>query len=434
MTAVQDERIAPRAPVGVPRLLVGDPDGRGSLDEHERAHGALPFADPAAMLDELEHSGLAGRGGASFPAATKWRAVGSRRGSAVVVANGCEGEPASHKDKLLLTRFPHLVLDGLEIAAMTLRARGVVLAVERTRPDVADSVARAISERVSRRRDAIVPRVAGVPARYVAGEESALVHWLNGGDAKPTNTPPRPFERGVSGRPTLVQNVETLAHVALVARHGAPWFRSVGTVDEPGSMLVTISGAVRSPGVCEVAFGTSITDLVARSGGARGALSAVLVGGYFGTWLPAAVLDDVNLSRADLRPRGAAPGCGVVVAFPAGACGLLETARVTHYLARETAGQCGPCVNGLGAIAGAMDELATTSASAARVREIERWTAMIANRGACHHPDGAIRFVRSALDTFRDEIDRHVHRTCSARTGSPVLPVPSPRASNSGWR
>ena len=436
MTAVQDERLrGGYAPDGLPRLLVGERDGTGSLEEHLRVHGALPpRIDPRSMLDELDRSGLAGRGGASFPTARKWRAVADRRGRAVVVANGCEGEPASHKDALLLARFPHLVLDGLAVAAATVGARDAVLAVERTRPELVTAVTRAISERAATGRDRVVPRVVGVPARYVAGEESALVHWLNGGDAKPTNVPPRPFERGVSGRPTLVQNVETLAHVALVARHGGDWFRAVGTPAEPGSILVTISGAVASPGVCEVELGTPLGHVISRAGGATSPLSAVLVGGYFGTWLPATSLDEAVLANTELRARGGGIGCGVVVALPGTACGLVEAARVARYLADETAGQCGPCVNGLAAVAGAVEEIAYRKATPERVRQIDRWTRMIADRGACHHPDGAIRFVRSALDAFRDELDMHARGRCTGSATAPVLPVPSGQSRDRGWR
>ena len=127
-----------------------------------------------------------------------------------------------------------------------------------------------------------------VPDRFVAGEETALVQFLNGGPARPTFTPPRPFERGVGGAPTLVQNAETLAHVAQIARFGPAWFRRIGTAAEPGSILVTLSGAVARPGVYEVALGSPLRDLLAQAGGAREEIQAYLIGGYFGTWVGAA--------------------------------------------------------------------------------------------------------------------------------------------------
>ncbi len=173
-------------------------------------------------------AGLTGRGGAGFPTATKLQAVGAGRGSAVVVANGMESEPASQKDQALLSRAPHLVLDGIELAADAVGASEAHLCLSRSRPRLTDLVFAAADERRRAGHDRIQVQVHEVPHHYVASEESALVHWLNGGEAKPTATPPRPFERGVDRRPTLIDNVETLAHLALIGRYGASWFRQAG--------------------------------------------------------------------------------------------------------------------------------------------------------------------------------------------------------------
>ena len=143
--------------------------------------------------------------------------------------------------------------------------------------------------------------VCGTPPRYVAGEETALVHWLNGGDAKPTMTPPRPFEKGVDGRPTLINNAETACHLALVVEHGADWFRQAGTDDEPGTCLVSISGGVANGGVIEAAVGTPLAEVIRSAGGLSAPASAVLVGGYFGAWIPASAIPTVHLTR---RPDG----------------------------------------------------------------------------------------------------------------------------------
>jgi NADH:ubiquinone oxidoreductase subunit F (NADH-binding) len=418
------------APVGLPRLLR---DTATALDDHIAQHGPLPRSAAGVLIDEVDAAGLRGRGGASFPTATKLRAVAAGR-RAVVVANGCEGEPASTKDALLLTRAPHLVLDGLALAAMAVRARQAIVATERVRGDVMDALARAISERAARGIDPVPVRLVGVPPRYLAGEESALVHFLDDGEAKPTNVPPRPFERGVHGRPTLVQNVETLAQIALIARHGAEWFRTLGTESEPGSALFTVSGGVATPGVYEAAFNTRVTALLDAAGGTPAPLSAVLVGGYFGAWVAASRLDGVRLGNESLRDVGAALGCGVVVAMPASVCGLREAARVTRYLAEESAGQCGPCVHGLAAVAAAMDALARGRHDRHTTHLLGRWTGQIAGRGACRHPDGAVRFVRSALEVFADEIAWHEQGRCSATETTRLLPVPSSAVRDGQWR
>jgi NADH:ubiquinone oxidoreductase subunit F (NADH-binding) len=219
----------------------------------------------------------------------------------------------------------------------------------------------------------------------------------------PRHTPKRIVEAGV-----LVQNVETLAHLALIARYGPTRFRANGTADEPGTFLTTISGAVASEGVREAPYGIRLGDLLDLAGGPTEPLQAVLVGGYHGAWVPAR--PDIPVSRAGLRPFAASPGAGVIVALGASRCGLLASAEIARYLAGQTAGQCGPCVNGLPRLADALDQLARGRASA----EVERLLALVDGRGACRHPDGTARFVRSSLQTFAAEVDRHRTGRCSS--------------------
>ncbi len=160
-----------------------------------------------------------------------------------------------------------------------------------------------------------------VPDGYVTGQETALVRFLNGGPALPTFTPPRPFESGVGKRPTLVQNAETAAHVALIARHGAGWFRRAGTAHEPGTALFSVTGGVGRPGVYEAAFGAPLTSLVASAGGVVRPVRAVLVGGYAGAWIDARAAARVTLDEECLRSLGGTLGVGTVAVLPEGACG-----------------------------------------------------------------------------------------------------------------
>ncbi len=405
----------------VPRLLGGlRRDGRPlSLAAHAERYGPLPLElRPAELRDRIARSGLTGRGGAGFPTAVKLESVRGTRGRPIVVANGTEGEPPSGKDKVLLAYAPHLVIDGAVLAARAVGAKRVVVA---TSAGVHEAVAGALDEH---RTDAgIVVQTAVVPDRFVAGEETALVQFLNGGPALPTFTPPRPYERGVGGAPTLVLNVETLAHLALVARFGATWFRAVGTPEEPGSALVTLSGAVRAPGVYEIELGSPFARLLEEAGADRDA-QAYLVGGYFGTWLGAADANRAALSNAGLAHVGASLGARAIVALPAAVCGVVETARVARYLAEQSAGQCGPCVHGLAAVADSLDELVRGKERTPDVALLQRRLGQIAGRGACRHPDGAAVLVSSALHVFAGEVDRHVHgRRCTGH-GHPVLPIP----------
>ena len=182
-----------------------------------------------------------------------------------------------------------------------------------------------------------------------------------------------------------------------MARFGEHWYRELGTSADPGSALVTISGAVAAPGVYELAFGTSMTDLVDAAGGETEPLRALLVGGYFGTWVDATEALRLRLAREDLRSVGCTLGAGVLIALGESCCGLHESARVIDYLAQQSAGQCGPCVYGLRAIADSIGAIADGVADARERERVTRWLSEVRGRGACHHPDGAVRFVASAL-------------------------------------
>ena len=419
-------QVAP-ASVGLPRLLVGGPDPARPMPlvEHLGRHGGLLLRgfsgdrSPMLLIDAVERAGLTGRGGAGFPTARKMRAVAGRR-RPVVVINAAEGEPASRKDALLMRARPHLVLDGAVLAADAVGAREVIVALH-TGPS---SVQAALQERKAAGGDAVAITVVQVPREYVASEESALVRFLSGGPALPTFTPPRPFERGVNGRPTLAQNAETLAHVALIARHGEHWFRSVGTPTAPGSLLVTVAGAVQRPGVYELAFGVPLKAAFDAAGGLTEPVQAVLVGGYFGAWLAAETALRVRLTPADLSAAGAALGAGVLLALPASACGIAESQRVAWWLATQSAGQCGPCTLGLPAIADDFAELSRGGHSAGVLNRLERRLRLVQGRGACHHPDGAARFVASALRTFAADLARHRRGNPCPPSRLPVLPLP----------
>jgi hypothetical protein len=317
----------------VARLL--PPRLDGTYRAHLERYGVLPRVGrrDRELLGEVEASGLTGRGGAAFPTATKLASVAAKWRTSVV-ANGTEGEPASAKDAVLLTRNPHLVLDGVNVAARLVGAREMTIAVGRGATTAADALERAIDERPAAER----PRLQLVPDRFVAGEASALVNAVGGGQAKPTGR--RPYEAGV-----LVQNVETLAHLALVARYGAAWFRTAGTETEPGTALATISGAVASPGVVEFELGTTLGRLLDQCGGLAEPVDAVLIGGYFGKWLPAD--PGLVLTHESLQGRGGSLGARVIVALPRSACGLVEVALVARYRPAKPPPSAGRASSGL---------------------------------------------------------------------------------------
>ncbi len=421
-------------PIGLPRLLTDIPaQGLMSLSEHVQVHGEPPLAHgrrerraAGALIEGIERAGLRGQGGASFPTAVKMRAVAAQRGRAVVVVNAAEGEPASLKDRTLLAALPHLVLDGAALAAQAVGAVEIVLCV----PDsvALEPLQRAIAERRQLAGDAPPIRLATVPDRYIAGQETALVSHLNGGAALPTFTPPMLFERGVAKRPTLLHNAETLAQMALIARHGSDWFRELGTAGEPGSTLVTLCGPVAYPGVYEIEQGSSLQSLLDAAGGCPPGAPpprAVLFGGYAGAWVDGQLLPGLALSDEHLAPHGASLGAGVVALLSAEACPVAETARVTRWMAHESARQCGPCLNGLDAMAAAIEEVAVGAARGKARQRIAHFASLARGRGACSHPDGAVRMVVSALEVFAAEFADHAkHGVCDACRRPAELPLP----------
>jgi NADH:ubiquinone oxidoreductase subunit F (NADH-binding) len=436
-TLTEPPRIADQQGASLlPRLLAGiPPHGALSLQEHIAIHGPPPAGSgrgrrrvrerAAMLLEEIERSGLLGHGGAAFPTATKMRAVSSARRRAIVVVNAAEGEPASRKDRTLLQTLPHLVLDGAILAAEAVGADEVIVcACESAGVGIA-GMARAIEERATSRERSPSLHLVTVPGHYVAGQESALVNFLNGGPAKPTFTPPMPFEQGVRRRPTLVNNAETLAHVALIARHGASWFRQLGTPSQPGSTLVTLSGPVAHPGVYEIEHGASLSSLIQTAGGSTAPIGGALLGGYAGSFIAGELLNDVALSNEHLAPHRASLGAGVVLLLSEHACPVAETARVARWLAGQSTRQCGPCVHGLDALATTIEEIAGGSAQARAGQRIERLASLISRRGACAHPDGAVNLILSALKTFEAQFAEHArHGPCERCTRPPELPLP----------
>ena len=392
-----------------PSLVRGLLESPGpSYAAHVAAHGPLPDVDLHTLVEE---AALMGRGGAGFPTATKLRSVAAAAGDArrapVVVANGSEGEPAAAKDATLLVLAPHLVFDGLALVAGTLGATTAFLAVD-------PAMVPALSAHLADRRDPVAVRLHPVAEAYLAGEESALCAAIDGRPPLPTTKFPPVRERGVGGRPTLVLNVETLARLALIAR---------GDDVAAASMLVTRRMEVAGTpwvDVVDVPLGTRIGDVL-RLDGAQ----AVLIGGYAGTWVETRRAADLRLDRGSLAPAGAALGAGVLAALPADRCGLVETARVVAYLAGESAGQCGPCLNGLPRIAAALGVLARPVAPpSGLLRDVKRWSGLLPGRGACSHPDATVRLVASSLRVFSDELARHRSGRCSGRSAAPFLPVP----------
>jgi NADH:ubiquinone oxidoreductase subunit F (NADH-binding) len=400
MTALLSPTISSTWSIGAPRLLAG-------LEAHERldaathlaVHGVRPGMDLGRLLELLDASGLAGRGGAGFPLAAKLRALG--RGKTTVVVNASESEPASQKDRVLLRRTPHLVIDGALTVADSIGADRITVAVHDAA--AADAVRSALRERP----DAGRIDISHTSERFVSGEARAVVRALNGGPGLP------PGRRDhLAGKGTLLANVETFAQLAVLIRLGSRRFADTGTRLEPGTTLLTVGGAVARPGVVEIPLGTPLGIVLTAAGAADP--QAIVTGGYHGSWL--VPVPDIRVSREGLASAGGTLGAGVLLVLDHGTCALGELSAVATWLAGESAGQCGPCRFGLPALAA--DVRALRAGRGDALGKAFGHARTVDGRGACSHPDGTARFVASGLHALQDEVDLHLHR---GGCGRPVL-------------
>lgn len=416
--------------IGSPRLTMGfDRFDRLDLDRHRAVHGALDSPPLDELIEMVEQVDMRGRGGAGFPLARKLGAVAARvrrpdddlillpgevddrrpAERAVVVVNGSEGEPGSAKDKVLLTRAPHLVLDGAQIAAAALGTKEIVVAIED------ESAARSIRAAIAERR--MSARVVRLPERFISGESGAVIRAINGEVPIPPGRKVRASDSGVGGRPTLLSNTETFAQLAVLVSLGTDLYASVGTDAEPGTTLLTIGGTT----VVEAPLGTPLSLVFQAAQADPG--QAVLIGGYHGEWVTPDTVQRAVASRAGMAAVGGSLGAGIILPLPHGTCPLREASRIASYMAGQSAGQCGPCRMGLPDVHRSMLALVDGSGSAAAVRHA---AGIGRGRGACTHPDGTARFVLSAIDTFAADIETHRRAGSCGQPVFGVLPLPVP--------
>ncbi|HET7900991.1 MAG TPA: NADH-ubiquinone oxidoreductase-F iron-sulfur binding region domain-containing protein [Candidatus Nanopelagicales bacterium] len=386
---------------------------RQDLAAHVAEHGSSVHSG-AALIAELAAVSLTGRGGGHFPTATKWRAVPP---GGTVVVNGAEGEPGCAKDAVLLQTRPHLVLDGLVAAIEAVGARDGVVWLHDGAHATARSVSAALAERAAAGLGDPPIRIVLAPDRYLSGEGTAIIRTLEGGPTLPrwVADPARPWSEGA--RPVLVNNTETLARAALVALHGSEAY-------EPTSLVTVVSMNHRA--VLEIEPGTTLGGLVAQAWQSPDghAPQAVLLGGYGGSWIAWRDAAHLVLDPEPLRAHGLSLGAGLVAPLPASACGIEESARLLRYLASQSAKQCGPCVFGLPAIAELAADLTAGRLGRSGRARLDRYVREVSGRGACRHPDGALRMWTSALTALHDDVRRHRRgRTCGAPLYD-VLPLP----------
>ena len=379
-----------------PALLSGIDDGP-SLAAHRRQYGDLPAINLEALLMATDRLRMRGRGGAAFPFAIKLRAASEGK-RPVVVVNLSEGEPASAKDSALALTRPHLILDGAMATARALGATDVHVILPGDRPAVVDAVNSALDERS----DWATVHTHNAAPRFVAGQARAVLELMAGRQNLPVTAWSPEAISGHKGRPTLLSNAETWAQIGRLVLVDEVDYARFGTESEPGTTLLTLTGH-GTPEVMEVAFGTRLRDVLPTESRGRPAL----IGGFHGAWAPWGMLASVRISVDGMKSLGVPLGAGVVVSTPE--CPVVFTTKIVDYLAGQSAGRCGPCFNGLPALAAALGAVADGHGGTARVEEL---AGLVVRRGACAHPDGTVRLVRSLLSAFHQEVAEHATGGC----------------------
>jgi NADH-quinone oxidoreductase subunit F len=404
-----------------------------ALGGYESVERALRMA-PADVVDLVDQANLNGRGGAGFPAAKKWRFMpkpGSSPGDGpnYLIVNGDEMEPGAFKDRFLLEAMPHQVIEGAIIAAHATHAsEGIVLIRDCYRPGIA-AMERAIAEaeaagllgrNILGSGFDLTLRIHPSAGRYIVGEETALIEALEGKRAVPRKRPPFPAQSGLWGRPTTVNNVETISLVPHILSNGAQWFRALSHTEEGGTKLYGVSGRVKKPQLIEAPMGTTARELIERCGGlsGNGVLRCFQPGGGATGFLEADDLD-TPLDFGHMQRAGSMFGTGTLIVLDQTACPVGVVARHLAFYARESCGWCTPCREGLPWAARIVRDLEDGTASASDIEVLRMTAAEAGPRGRtfCDLMGGAMAPLSSALKRFGDLFEAHLHGGCPLRGG-----------------
>lgn len=394
-----------------------------TLDEYvghdggEALHSVLR-ATPGELIDEISRSGLRGRGGAGFPTGAKWQSVrGDPCPTKYAVCNAAEGEPGTFKDRWILRHDPYAVLEGLAIASWAVGAERALIGIKASFTPELAALDRALAEMAAAGLlgDLQIDVVTG-PDEYLFGEEKAMLEVIEGNDPLPRILPP--YQQGLFGsqgapNPTLVNNVETLANVPQIVRRGADWFRSLGSDNSPGTMVFTISGDVRVPGIYELPLGTPLRTLIDEIAGGPldGRVVKAVIPGASAAALPADVLD-TPLDFDTMKEVGSGLGSGGFVVYDDSACIVSAVAGFSRFLYIESCAQCPPCKAGSSDITAALERIERGEGS-----HVDLDTALVRCRTVtdgqrCALPTGESILVSSAIRTFEEEFRAHLGRPC----------------------
>ena len=390
---------------------------------------AVDELSPEAVLHTINESGLRGRGGAGYPTGAKWRDCLTQPDPVhYVVANGFEADPGAQIDRTLMQRDPHAVVEGVAIAAWVVGAEGAIIAVSANAPVAAERLRTAIDEaedqgyigRSSSGRSLEI-EVREVSGSFVVGEETVLLRALESRRAQPDQRPPYPSREGLWGKPTVVNNVKTLAAVPWIVSNGAGAYQSLGTPDAPGTTLVQLGGAVKKPGIVEVPLGATLRQIIDGPGGStKGKLKAVLVGGPTGGFLPPDALD-TPLTYEALRRVGALGGSGTLLALDESACIVDVATLMTRYLNDNACGKTIPCRIGTRRLAELGGAVCSGHARPSDGQLIDDLAADIRDAALCGLEADASNPLLTGMRYFAPEFEAHTARgECPAGVCQPI--------------
>ncbi|MEK6617927.1 MAG: NADH-quinone oxidoreductase subunit NuoF [Nitrospirota bacterium] len=373
------------------------------------------------IVEEIKRSGLRGRGGAGFPTGTKWdKVLHHRIQERYFVCNAGEHEPGTFKDRYLLKHYPHQLLEGCLIAAYTVQAKASFIYINQEYEEERANLEKAIEQARARglvgknmlgTGEAIEIELFSGQGTYVAGEETAMLESMQGRPAMPRQKPPfYPTDFGLYGKPTLVNNVETLCNIPCILRNGAGWFAQVGTEKCPGTMLFSLSGAVNKPGIYEMPMGAPLRRLIEESGGGvpRGRkVKAVFPGGPSFAMVTADQLD-LPMDFESLKKAGTGLGSAGVIVVDDATCMVAQTLHFSNFFKVESCGQCPPCRMGTINLATLMTKIENGEGTQKDLDSLLQLCGFVKGTGYCTLVTGAAVLVQSSLRLFRHEFEEHI--------------------------
>ncbi len=405
-----------------PRGIV---EGKEGLKEYQArgGYGALEKVlkgSPAAVIKEVSDSGLRGRGGAGFPTGKKMAITAEcTEQPHYVVLNGGEDEPGSKKDRILMETLPHLVLEGVILAAYAVQAPKAYLYINQTYQAATQSMTEALAEakkagywgeNVLSSNYNLEILVHPAPPNYVAGEDTAALEVLEGKEPKPREKPPFPATAGLSAKPTAVNNVETLANLPPIVTKGAKWYRGFGTAESPGTMIFSLNEEVNRPGIYELPFGTRLRFLLDECGGGikdKKAIKAIQPGGPSSAFFLPDKLD-TPLDHQSVREAGSTIGCGVVHFITEGQCIVEETMSIAEFFSRESCDQCPACRMEVNMLVTILKKVQQGQGEEALLEQLGKVIAFNKGKGFCNLINMPGPPIESAVKLFRSDFQSHL--------------------------